>query len=159
MAIIVSSFVGCGKEYFSNVYKDKVKIFDASSIDTNSFYNENLRSIDYNQYVDKIMENVDDNDIVFIPTDTMLLETLCERNIDFDIFYPSKERRGEFTINQVRKRTNPSIIREIDNNFDKWIDEIDSIESEHCYKHKLNNNSEFIGNDSTIMSYVNSLIK
>ena len=29
MGIIVSSFIGCGREYFKNTYGDKIKIFDA----------------------------------------------------------------------------------------------------------------------------------
>jgi hypothetical protein len=29
MGIIISSFIGCGREYLKNTYGDKVKIFDA----------------------------------------------------------------------------------------------------------------------------------
>ena len=42
-------------------------------------------------------------------------------------------------------------------NFEKWVDEIDDDESPNCYKHKLNNQGEFIGNEPAIMQYINSV--
>jgi L-lysine 2,3-aminomutase len=37
------------------------------------------------------------------------------------------------------------------------VDEIDDEEAENCYKHKMQNAGEFIGNQGVIMQYVNSL--
>ena len=45
------------------------------------------------------------------------------------MFYPSAERRGEFIENQVRKRSNPKDIRELDKNFEEWVNDIDNDES------------------------------
>ena len=80
-----------------------------------------------------------------------------DNGVDYDIFYPSADRRKEFIENQVRKRTKPNIIRTLDKNFEKWVDEIDDDESPNCYKHKLNNQGEFIGSEPAIMQYINSV--
>ena len=157
MGIIISSFIGCGREYLKNTYGDKIKIFDAIEevplTDIDGKTNGDL----IEGYVNKVMDIIDDNDIVFIATSKEVREAFTEKNIDYDLFYPSKERRGEFIENQVRKRTNSKIIQSLDRNFDKWIDEIDNDESENCYKHKLANRGEFIGNTPVIMQYIDSL--
>ena len=144
MGIIISSFIGCGKSFLNNTHGDKVKIFDASSVNLDSIVNE-------------VMGVVDDYDIVFIPASENVRELFNEQNIDYDVFYPSKERRGEFIENQVRKRARPNIIRDLDKNFEKWVQEIDDDESSNCYKHKLSNMGEFIGNSSIIMQYIDSI--
>lgn len=148
MGIILSSFTGCGREFLKNTYGDKVKIFDA--VETNLSEQDE-------EFFDLIMSQVDDNDIVFIPSSEGVRQIFNERNVDYDVFYPSKERRGEFIENQVRKRSNPKIIQNLDKNFDKWVQEIDDDESPNCYKHKLSNMGEFIGNSPIIMQYIDSL--
>lgn len=144
MGIIISSFIGCGKSFLKNTYGDKVKIFDASSVNLDSIVNE-------------VMGVVDDYDIVFIPASEDIRGLFNEQNIDYDVFYPSKERRGEFIENQVRKRARPNVIRDLDKNFEKWVQEIDDDESSNCYKHKLSNMGEFIGNSPIIMQYIDSI--
>lgn len=157
MGIIIGSFKGCGREFIKNTHGDKVKIFDAvaeiplTDIDGDS--NADL----IEGYVNKVMSVVEENDIVFIDSSKAVREAFNEKGIDYDVFYPSKERRGEFIENQVRKRSNPSEIRKLDRNFEKWVEEIDSDEHENCYKHKLTNQGEFIGNSPIIMNYINSL--
>lgn len=144
MGIIISSFIGCGKTFLTNTNGDKVKIFDAQNLNEDSI-------------VDEVMGVVDKYDIVFIPSSEKIRELFNERNIDYDVFYPSKSRRSEFIENQVRKRVNPNDIRELDKNFEKWVQEIDDDESDNCYKHRLSNFGEFIGNSPIIMQYVDSL--
>lgn len=144
MGIIISSFIGCGKSFLNNTHGDKVKIFDASSVNLDSIVNE-------------VMGVVDDYDIVFIPASEDIRSLFNEQNIDYDVFYPSKERRGEFIENQVRKRAKPNVIRDLDKNFEKWVQEIDDDESSNCYKHKLSNMGEFIGNSPIIMQYIDSI--
>jgi len=105
------------------------------------------------------MDVLDKYDIVFIDSDEKTRDLLEERNIDYDLFYPSKERRGEFIENQVRKHANSKNIMELDRNFNKWIDNIEDDESENCHKHKMNERGHFIGNDTMIMQYVSMLVK
>lgn len=150
MGIIVSSFIGCGREYLKNTHGNKVKIYDAV---------EQLSKNDTETYFNTVMSVVDDNDIVFIDTDENVREIFNENNIDYDLFYPSSDRRGEFIENSVRKRLSPKDIQNLDKNFNKWVEIIDNDESPNCYKHKLNHKGEFIGNEPTIMSYIDNLKK
>jgi len=150
MGIIISSFKGCGRSTFIEANSGKVKIYDASQ--ENPQDDEELEGL-----VNEVMDAVNDNDIVFIDSSEPTREAFNERGIDYDIFYPSKERRGEFIENLVRKRASSKEIMEMDRHFDKLIKEIDDDESENCYKHKLSNTGEFIGNSPIIEQYVDSL--
>ena len=153
MGIIISSFIGCGKKYLTNVYGNKVNVYDAEqNIDFDINNEESLET-----YFNTVMDNVDKYDIVFIGSNEKIRNKFNENNVDYDIFYPSSERRGEFIENQVRLRTNPKIIRELDKDFDKLVQNIDDDDSPNCYKHKLSNQGEFIGNTPIIMQYIDSL--
>lgn len=157
MGIILSSFRGCGREFLKNTHGDKVKIYDAIdnilATDTEGKTSQDLLE----EYYNKVMDNVDSYDIVFIDSSTSIRDTFNEHGVDYDVFYPSKERRGEFIENQVRKKTKPEVIRSLDKNFEKWIQEIDDDEAPNCYKHKLSKMGEFIGNSPIIMQYIYSL--
>lgn len=157
MGIIISSFIGCGREYLKNTHGNKVKIFDAVEeiplTDVDEATNQDLLEECYN----KVMSVVDEYDVVFIPSNKAIRDIFNENGVDYDIFYPSADRRNEFIENQVRKRTKPNIIRTLDKNFEKWVDEIDDDESPNCYKHKLSKQGEFIGNEPAIMQYINSV--
>ena len=153
MGIIISSFPGCGKTYLMNTHGDKAKMLDALELMGEGQEGE----YDYNKWVDSIMDAVGDYDIVFIPVSERLLDVLNKRSIDYDIFYPSKERRGEFIENMVRKRAFRNDIMMLDRDFDKIVERLDGIESENCYKHKLEDAGQFIGNQPIIMSYIDSL--
>ena len=150
MGIIISSFKGCGRSAFIEANSGKVKIYDVSQ--ANPQDDEELEGL-----VNEVMDAVNDNDIVFIDSSEPTREAFNERGIDYDIFYPSKERRSEFIENLVRKRASSKEIMEMDRHFDKLIKEIDDDESENCYKHKLSNMGEFIGNSPIIEQYVDSL--
>ena len=157
MGIILSSFRGCGREFLKNTHGDKVKIYDAISdipaADIEGKTNQDLLE----EYYNKVMDNVDSYDIVFIDSSASIRATFNEHGVDYDVFYPSKERRGEFIENQVRKRARPEVIRSLDKNFEKLVQEIDDDEAPNCYKHKLSNMGEFIGNSPIIMQYIDSL--
>ena len=149
MGIIISSFTGCGRSYFKNVYGKQVKIYDAVE--------ELSEKHDLETYFNTVMNEVDKNDIVFIDFSSNVRSVFEENNIDFDVFYPSSERRGEFIENQVRKRSNPKDIQNLDRYFDKMIEDIENDESPNCYKHKLENKGEFLGNTPLIMQYINNI--
>lgn len=151
MGIIISSFKGCGREYLKREYGDKVKIFDA--VEQIPLGND----ADLEGYVNVIMSLVDDNDIVFIDSSRKVREAFDEKGIDYDVFYPSKDRRGEFLENQVKKRAKPNEIMELDRDFEKLVNEINNSSSSNCYKHKLSNFGEFIGNTPIILRYIQSL--
>ena len=157
MGIIVSSFIGCGREYLKNTYGDKVKIFDAVAEIPLTDIDDGINADMLDAYHNKVMDVVDEYDIVFIGASTQVRDYFNEKGIDYDLFYPSAERRGEFIENSVRKRVPPKEIQKLDKNFDKWVQAIDDDESPNCYKHKLANKGEYIGNTPIIMQYIDSL--
>jgi hypothetical protein len=146
MGIIISGFKGCGRTFFTNLNKDKVRIFEKRGELTNDT-------------IEEINNTINDYDVVFVDSDAKSRELLEEHNLDYDIFYPSKERRLEFLENEVKKRTNSKDIQELDRFFNKWIDEIDGDDSENCHKHKLVENGHFIGNDEMIIRYLDAIAK
>ena len=150
MGIIISSFPGCGKTYLENTNRGKVKILVADSFAPSG-------GDIVKEYADFVMEHVDEYDIVFISTAKDILEEFNQRGIDYDLFYPSKERRKEFLEGYVRKRYKSTDIMMLDRNFDKDIDFFDSIEADNCYKHKMEEQGHFIGNDGAVMQYINNL--
>jgi len=146
MGIIISSFVGCGRTFFKNEFGDKIKIADACDKAPS-------------EILDYVSAVIDENDVVFIPSSLDIRTIFNENKIDYDVFYPSKERRNEFIEALVRKHVNSKNIMDFDRNFDQEINEIDGDRSKNCYKHKLSNAGEFIGNYPTILQYVDSLKK
>lgn len=149
MGIIVSSFKGCGRSFFKHMTNGKAKVFDAV------VGLENGLSEDY---IERILSVVDNNDVVFVNFDKIVRDQLEEQHVDYDLFYPSKNRRLEFLENQVRKKADRKEIQELDLNFDKWVDEVEEDKSPHCFKHKLSNLGEFLGNNPMLMDYINVII-
>ena len=146
MGIIVSSTLGCGKDELINEYSDKIKIDDISSIEIDD------------EFINKVNDLSSDSDILFVGSSKDVIDKLIESKIDFDLFYPSKERRMEFIENQVKIRAPFDIIRNLDMNFAKNINRIDSIEGDNVYKHKMSNKGEYIYNSNKILKYIENII-
>lgn len=143
MGIVIVSTLGCGKTYLKNIVKDKVKTQDFEFLEGTS--------------IDDAIELIDENDITFVPYSKDNVNMLEESSIDYDLFYPSKERRIEFITNAVGKRMKGKDISVLDKSFDSTIDEIESLELEHGYLHKLNNQGEFLGNYPQLIGYLSNL--
>ena len=143
MGIVIVSTLGCGKTYLKNIVKDKVKTQDFEFSEGTS--------------IDDAIELIDENDITFVPYSKDNVNMLEESSIDYDLFYPSKERRIEFITNAVGKRMKGKDISVLDKSFDSTIDEIESLELEHGYLHKLNSQGEFLGNYPQLIGYLSNL--
>ena len=152
MGIIVSSFTGIGKEEILSTYGNDIKILD---LDVKSMVDE----VPPNSFVDTISSQINDYDIVFIPTAKFIREELERRNIDYDLYYPSKERRQELILKFVGSRMSFTDIATFDTNCNKYIDDIDGDESPNCYKHKLSQEGQFLWNDQVIIRYIQSVIE
>lgn len=151
MGIIVSSFPGCGKRYLYDSFKDKIRIIysDSNKFDKNNFSDN---------FINYIKRNIENTDIILVPSHKEVRDALIANYIDFDIFYPSKNRRMEFLINYIKNGRLSSSIKKIDENWNQWISEIENEPSNFCCKHELKNEGDFIGNDSQIIKYINKII-
>lgn len=144
MGIILSCFTGIGASYLINTCQDAVKILDVRDVDTNELYQT-------------ISDNIEKYDIIITKSTLEVIRVLDANMLNYDLFYPSKERKQEFIINMVRKHVPSSQIREIDMQFDSMVDSLDNIESNNAYKHKLNLQGMFLGNDIALRGYINSV--
>lgn len=148
MGIIISSFVGCGKHYMMSNNEKGIKLVDMDSVG-------DFGNVD--EYVKRAVELSADNDIVFVSASDEVRACLDEFGVDFDVFYPSKDRRIEFIENQVHKRTKGNLIAELDHNFDKMVDDIDACHYKTQHNHKLEGFGEFLGNNKLIVRYLDTI--
>lgn len=137
-----------GKTYLTNVYGKQVKILDKSQYD---------KELSVDEYLDEVLPQVQAYDIVFVSPSEKIRTALDEKGIDFDLFYPSKERRGEFIENQVIKRQKPSEIARIDHSFDTWVEQLDESDLEHQYKHKMESRGMYLMSYAPINKYIESI--
>ena len=143
MGIILSCFKGIGKTYLENTKGKEIKIVDLTELDSND-----------GEFVDKVLSEAEENDIVYVASDDATRSALNDRNVNYDLFYPSKGRRKEFVENEVRKHSNPTAIRLLDTNFESLIDDIEEYDYDNCFKHRLGDFGQFIGNNSTLLAYI-----
>lgn len=148
MGIIVSSFKGCGKRTLLASLDHGITGIDCGDIDSET---------DIDLYIDSALSFNKKYDFVFVSAEPSVRRRLNERGIDFDLFYPSKERRNELIEGLVKSHENAKNIAEFDKGFIKRIQSIDDDDFEHEKKHKLENSDEFIGNNNLIIQYIISL--
>lgn len=149
MGIIVSTFVGCGKTSLMAEMQGKIRIRDCGP------YNEDT---DLEEYVSEAVELSNSNDIVFVSSSEDVRNKLDSMGVDFDLFYPTKERRIEMLEGQVSKRTPMAQIALYDRNFNAAVEALDSSELEHEHKHLLGEKGEFLSNNELITRYIGTVI-
>lgn len=147
MGIIVSAFPGCGKTTMFNEFNGKIKIMDSSKFDKTDFPRN---------YIEHIKENIDNVDIMFISSHEDVRNALENEDIDFDLFYPSIDRKLEFLENYVKRRSNREFIMKVDANWKEWIEGIENNTLKHCHIHKLNR-GEFLMNNDLLNRYIQTL--
>ena len=151
MGIIVSAFPGCGKTTMFNELNGKIKIMDSDS--------SKFDKTDFpRNYIEHIKENIDNVDIMFISSHEDVRNALENEDIDFDLFYPSINRKIEFLENYVKRRSNREFIMKVDANWKEWIEGIENNSLKHCHIHKLNR-GEFLMNNDLLNRYIQSLNK
>ena len=107
-------------------------------------------------YIEHIKENIDNVDIMFISSHEDVRNALENEDIDFDLFYPSIDRKIEFLENYVKRRSNREFIMKVDANWKEWIDGIENNTLKHCHIHKLNR-GEFLMNNDLLNRYIQTL--
>lgn len=148
MGIIVSTVKGCGKRTLLSSLDHGIVGVDCGDINEDT-------NIDI--YIDSALSLSETCDFVFISSSSKLRKRLNERGIDFDLFYPSADRRKEIIEGMVRAKERPSVIAEFDKHFERIVESIEDDEMEHEKKHKLSKHGEYIGNNTLIKQYIISL--
>ena len=148
-AILVSAFPGLGKTYLYQQYKDKLKILD---LNTGRFEGDDFPG----NYIAEVEKRLNDYDLILLSSDRNVRYALNDAGLDFDLFYPSKERKNELVEIYVTNRKSRDFIMNLDHNFNDLIDEIEDEDLEHCFKHKLDKPHRFIAQYGLLNNFLNS---
>ena len=144
MGVIIATVIGCGKSYLIHEYGDNMAVLDMTPQMGNS-----------KDIADEASSRANDFDIVFVRANIGIVDALCDQGTDFDLFYPSKDKANQIVEDLVKKRLDFKAIQEFDNHIGDLIDQLDSIDSEHCFKHKLER-GQYLCTDNALNGYLES---
>lgn len=148
-AILISAFPGLGKTYLYQHYKDRLKILD---LNTERFEGDDFPG----NYIAEVEKRLNDYDLILLSSDRNVRYALNDAGLDFDLFFPSKERKNELIEIYVTNRKSRDFIMNLDHNFYDIIDEIEVEDLEHCFKHKLDKPHSFIAQYDLLNNFLNS---
>lgn len=148
-AILISAFPGLGKTYLYQHYKDRLKILD---LNTGRFEGDDFPG----NYIAEIEKRLNDYDLILLSSDRNVRYALNDAGLDFDLFFPSKERKNELIEIYVTNRKSRDFIMNLDHNFYDIIDEIEVEDLKHCFKHKLDKPHSFIAQYDLLNNFLNS---
>lgn len=144
MGVIIATVIGCGKSYLMDEYGDRVTIWDMTPQMGNS-----------EDIADEAASRANDFDIIFVRANIGIVDALCDQGTDFDLFYPSNDKVTEIVEGLVKKRLDFKAIQQFDNNVGDLIVQLDSVDSEHCFKHKLER-GQYLCTDKALKGYLDS---
>ena len=148
-AILISAFPGLGKTYLYQQYKDRLKILD---LNTGRFEGDDFPG----NYIAEVEKRLNDYDLILLSSDRNVRYALNDAGLDFDLFYPSKDRKNELVEIYVTNRKSRDFIMNLDHNFYNLIDEIEDEDLEHCFKHKLDKPHRFIAQFDLLNNFLKS---
>lgn len=148
-AVLISAFPGLGKTYLYQQYRDRLKILD---LNTGRFEGDDFPG----NYIAEVEKRLNDYDLILLSSDRNVRYALNDAGLDFDLFYPSKERKNELVEIYVTNRKSRDFIMNLDHNFYNLIDEIEDEDLEHCFKHKLDKPHRFISQYDLLFNFLNS---
>lgn len=148
-AILISAFPGLGKTYLYQQYKDRLKILD---LNTGRFEGDDFPG----NYIAEVEKRLNDYDLILLSSDRNVRYALNDAGLDFDLFYPSKDRKNELIEIYVTNRKSRDFIMNLDHNFYNLIDEIEDEELEHCFKHKIDKPHRFIAQYDLLFNFLKS---
>lgn len=139
--LVISAFPGCGKSYFTNVTvpeankisRKKFYVTDSDSSHYSWIVDENYekkRNPNFpNNYIEHIKEERKTNDIVLVSTHKEVRNALEEAGIEYSLVYPDKSMKAEFIGRYFLRGSDISFLHLLADNWDTWIDEMESTES------------------------------
>ena len=148
-AILISAFPGLGKTYLYYQYRDRLKILD---LNTRRFEGDDFPG----NYIAEVEKRLNDYDLILLSSDRNVRYALNDAGLDFDLFYPSKDRKNELIEIYVTNRKSRNFIMNLDHNFYDLIDEIEDEDLEHSFKHKLDKPHRFIAQYDLLNNFLNS---
>lgn len=143
---IISGFPGIGKSFFRTKYQDYL-VYDAETTsylwkmsDSGKQKNQDFP----NNFIKHLKSLIGIYDFIFIRYDKDIQDALITANIPYGIIYPNKSLKSEFIRRYNARKASQLTIDLLNDNFEKWIDEIQSDKYSHILKHKLVTEDEYI---------------
>lgn len=140
---IISGFPGVGKSYLFNNNKN-LTILDSDSSQFSWIKDENgnntkERNPNFpNNYIQHIKDNIGKVDIILVSSHDIVRKTLQDNNINYILIYPHKSLKEEYMNRFIQRGNEYKFIKMIDENWDKFINEIEK--ETFPTKIRLNNN-------------------
>jgi len=128
--IVLSAFPGCGKStIFNNQEEMGIKVLDS---DSSTFDKADFP----NNYITHIKEQLINNtcDVIMVSSHKDVRDALIKENINFLLFYPALECKDEYLNRYVERGSPESFVNLLTNNYENWINEIDTIDNPLCTK-------------------------
>lgn len=131
---VISAFPGCGKSYCFNTLNGKgIDILDSDSSKFSWIYDSNgnntgIRNPEFpNNYINHIKENIGKVDIIFVSSHKIVRDALLQNNIKTILIYPHKHCKNEWIKRFINRGNDEKFIKFISDNWDDFIDDVDSI--------------------------------
>lgn len=125
---VYSAFPGCGKTTYFNTTDKNVLDSDSSKFDKKLFPQNYIKHIETNVGNDSV-------DKILVSSHKDVRNGLTNRGIPYVLVYPERELKDEYIERYKQRGNNDSFIKLLDNNWDIWMDEMDS--QIGCYKVRL----------------------
>lgn len=146
---IIAAFHGTGKSYFTKKYD---KEFSIINLDTSNFshkidsFNIKVSNPEFPHNFISTLTNLNSSyDLALIPIDKHVLNSLIEKNIDFELIYPDVSLRSDYVLRYIERGSSDDFIRFIDSKFEKLIHEIET-NYLSIKKIKLMSKTQFLSN-------------
>ena len=148
-SLIISAFPGCGKTSFYNkysIYSDQqdpaykedgnCRILDSDSSKFSWIWKDGVKTDERNpefpqNYIQHIKDNIFSQNIIFISTHKSVRDLLAEDEIEFYVCYPKKELKDEFIRRYTERGSSDEFIKQIQDNWDSWIDQMAKMDIGH----------------------------
>lgn len=129
--IIISGFPAVGKSQFVKDHKELIVLDSDSSnfswIKDEQGNNTKVRNPEFPQcYISHIKENIGKVDIILVSSHDVVRKALYDSNIKYYLVYPSKTLKEEYMNRYVKRGNDYNFIKVVDNNWDKWIEDIEN---------------------------------
>lgn len=135
--IVISAFPACGKTYAVKNLKD-LKILDSDSSNFSWIYPDGLSSKIRNpefpkNYIEHIKENIGKYDYIFVSSHIDVRHEMEKAGIEFVLVFPRKDLLDEWVGRCYRRENNGFPIEVLIDNWEKWIDSMESGCDKHDY--------------------------
>lgn len=148
--IVISAFPCCGKSYaFKKLLQEGYSVWDSDSSDFSWIYSkqayvdrisvkdrvEKVRNPEFPyNYIEHIKSGIGHVDIIFVSSHKVVRDALKKAGIHYIVAYPSKEMLNEWIGRAYTRGSGTDFCDMLINNWDNWIDEIETEHKEYPSK-------------------------